>query len=158
MTLYEINKKLLSQLEKIQVDEETGEVLNPDSIAEIEAEQEEKIDATGVYIKELRAEAAAYKQEGEWQAQRARVALNKADALEKYLAGQLEEGKRMKLPHCEIRWRKSEAVEITAPDTLNESWMAIKKSPDKVKIKAALKAGEEIPGAVLVKKISMGVK
>ena len=65
MKLYEIAPALRFALDDIEVDPETGEILNADALHAVEAEAAEKIEATALYLRELDAEAKAAKDEAE---------------------------------------------------------------------------------------------
>ena len=55
---------------------------------------------------------------------------------------------------------RSESVEILDEEVLDRKWVKIKETatPDKVAIKKALKAGEDVSGAVLVEKRNLQIK
>lgn len=56
--------------------------------------------------------------------------------------------------------RRSEAVEVISIEQLPESLITVKKtvSPDKVKIKEAIKAGQVIQGAVIIENFNLQIK
>lgn len=56
--------------------------------------------------------------------------------------------------------RRSEAVEVISIEQLPESLTTVKKtvSPDKVKIKEAIKAGQVIQGAVIIENFNLQIK
>lgn len=53
--------------------------------------------------------------------------------------------------------RKSESVEVDDPEALPPAFVRTKTEPDKAAIKAALKAGDKVPGARLVENEKEGV-
>ena len=87
----------------------------------------------------------------------------RADALETTLVIVLTRlqpaATRFSFPHHELTSRRSEAVEISAEEELAPEWLRITTAtaPDKGAIKAALKAGQQIPGAQLVSRRSWSI-
>lgn len=59
-----------------------------------------------------------------------------------------------------ISLRKSESVNITNPDLLGEDYLRRKEivEPDKTAIKAAIKSGKEVPGAMLQENFSLQMR
>ena len=81
MTLYEINSEIMSC-----IDMETGEVIDTEKLNELQLERDAKIENVALWIKELKAEAEAIKQEKLALADRQRVAENKAESLKNWIA------------------------------------------------------------------------
>lgn len=160
MTLYEINAELLALLE--QVDPETGELTcDLDALEELAVAREEKLEGLALYCKNLSAEAEAIRSEEKTLAERRKVAENKAARAKAFLADQLA-GEKFQTPRVAVSWRKSEAVELGmgffATDA-NERFLKYKEpEADKTAVKAALKAGEPVPGAELVTRINMQIR
>ena len=68
-------------------------------------------------------------------------------------------GKKWQNSEVAISWRKSESVEVSNVKELPEEYLKYKDpEPDKVKLKADLKAGAEIDGARLVTKENIQIK
>ena len=59
---------------------------------------------------------------------------------------------RFSFPNHELSSRKTQAVEIADEAALPPEWLTVKTTtqPDKTAIKAAIKAGQQIPGAQLL--------
>lgn len=75
MSLYQINQQILS-LEKMDddyVDTETGEVISQEEFDQLNIDREEKIESICLWIKNLKAEAKAIKEEEENLAKDARA-------------------------------------------------------------------------------------
>ena len=70
MTLYEINAAL--EAFESEVDEDTGEILNYDKLAELNMAKDEKRENIALYIKNLTAEAKAIREEEKALAERRR--------------------------------------------------------------------------------------
>ena len=150
MTIYEIDQAIMEC-----VDLETGEIIDTDKLNELELERETKIEGVACWIKDLKAEAEALKNEKQALAERQRVAENKAESLKKWLAYALQ-GERFKTSKCAISFRKSEAVEVTDEGLENlmkehDELLTYKApEPNKTKIKQALKDGLSVEGVQLV--------
>jgi len=161
LSLYEINSMIASF--QYEFDEETGELLNADELDELELAKEEKIENLCLYIKSLRAEAKAIKEEEGNLAERRKAKENKADKLEEYVGATLS-GNKFETPRVKVQWRKTESVEIPddalVPDELCEN--TIIRKPNKKIVKARLKKyedeGVEVPWARIVRKNSMSIK
>lgn len=166
MTLYEIKQKYLDAMNNLSVDEETGEILGIEELAAIEGEFDDKAENVALYIKNLVAEANAIKaEETNLKARRDRLA-KRADRLERYLNDMMTDAGKDKLvsAKCEVKFTKGKRVEI---DSSFIEWAMVHredlltyKSPEanKVAIKKAIGAGDEIPGAVIVETKSINIK
>lgn len=162
MTLYEINEQIKNVLENCY-DPETGEIYDEELMTQYDSlrlQREEKAENVACYIKNLRAESAAIKEESKKLAARAKSADNKADHLEDYLRYCLQ-GNKLNTARCAVGYRKSKAVDVE-PDAwqfLPEQYLRVKQpEPDKKAIGDALKAGQNLPGCKLVENISMIIK
>jgi hypothetical protein len=168
-------QELTSQIARLaeQLDAE-DEATRADAIAELEAALlvEEgnrqalvaKADATYWVIEHLRAQAAYRSQQARRLTELARADAARADSLEQSLVlvlTRLEPGAvRFTLPHHELSSRRSQAVVIEDEEALDPRWLVVKSTaqPDKVAIKEALRAGQEIPGAQLVSRRSWRIR
>lgn len=153
MTLYEIDAAILDC-----IDAETGEVVDADKLNALQMEREEKVEAVALWIKDLTAEAAALKAEKQAFADRQAAAEKKAESLRKWLADALA-GQKFKTTRVAVSFRKTESVDVPDVWALDDSFLKYADpTPDKQKIKAALKAGEAVTGAALVEGQSMTIK
>lgn len=158
MKLYEIDNAILEC-----VDLETGEIIDPHKLSSLQMERDAKIENVACWIKDLKAEAEAIKQEKQALAERQKVAENKADSLKKWLAYALD-GQNFSTSKCAVSFRKTESVEVT-PDGL-ENLKAMRDDllkykepePDKTAIKQALKSGLSVRGVQLVQNTSTIIK
>lgn len=161
MKLYEINAALEALLD--QVDPDTGELTcDLDALEALAGAREEKLEGLALSVKNDRAEAEAIYAEIDKLSKRARALKNRAESKESFLDRMLN-GEKFKTPRVAVGYRTSVAVELS-PEFLD--W-AIKEDkylrhkepePDKTAIKAALKAGEAIPGAEIVTKTNMQIR
>lgn len=153
MNLYEIDNEILSC-----VDMETGEVVDMDKLNNLQMERDQKIENIGCWIKNLLADAKALKEEKDNLAARQKAAENKAASLKAYLSSYLN-GEKFKTSKVAISYRKSDSVDIAEDATVPEEFLKYAEpTPDKVGLKAALKAGKEFPGISLVSSQNIQIK
>lgn len=159
MTIYEIDQSIMEL-----VDPETGELLDFEAFAELRMEREKKIEAMALWVKDLTATAAAIAEEIKVLQDRKRHAEAKAQRLKEYLDRALD-GQKFTTPRCSVSYRSSSKVQVDpyfvawALENERDDLLRVKPAePDLRAVKAALDAGEEIPGAEIVKTRSLGVK
>lgn len=162
MKLYEINPIIDAILERgFAVSEETGEYWDMDDLDSLDMLLEDKLEATGCYIKNLTAEANAIKAEEESFAKRRKALEARVDRLKDYMVREMEHAgkKSVETTLCKLTTRFSERVmvdEDALPKTYTRSTTTVK--PDKTAIKKAIKLGMIVPGAALVKSTSLTVR
>ena len=151
LSLWQINDKI-EQIIIEGTDHETGEI-SEEALAELEAMEitrEEKAINWGLYIKGERAEGDAVQRQADALTARAKGHKARAERLRGQLERLLSVGETFRDARVIVKWRKSTAVDVD-PGMLGPKWKRIPPIPDavpdKVKIKAALKAGEEVIGA-----------
>lgn len=166
MRLYDIDTELEAAIEAA-FDPETGELLDEaafERMNELQLEREKKIEGVALWIKNLSADAEALKHEKEAFAAREKATKNKLERLKGWMSYALN-GEKFKTDKVAVGWRRSESVEIS--DELNPMDLVdidphfIKLPPpefDKIRLKAALKEGIEIPGVKLVEKQNIQIK
>ena len=155
--LYEIEQEIMSC-----VDMETGEIIDFEKLDALTIERDSKIENLALWVKNLEADAQAYKEEKDSFAQKQKVAENKAKSIKEYLSRYLA-GNAFKSTRVNVGFRKSESVDVFNMDALmkygNDDYLKYKDpEADKTAIKAALKAGENIPGCILVEKQNIQIK
>lgn len=160
-SLYEINQSILNCVEVepgTTVNMETGEVIDLEKLSLLKMERSEKIRNIALWVKNLKADAKALKEEKEAFYKRQKVAENKAAQLESYLSHVLD-GEKVKEKEFSISWRKSKAVNILDEKKIPADFL-IQQAPkiDKAGIRAALKDGDEVPGAELKENVSIQIK
>lgn len=162
MKLYEIDDRLAACI-KISddqaVDTETGEVIDIEALEALEMERDAKIENIGIWIKELTATADAIKAEKNKLMEREKSARNKAESLKEFLTAYLG-GKKFETARVAIKFRNVESVSVPDVAALPAEYIRTKitNEADKTAIKNAIKAGEVIAGAELVKKQSISIK
>lgn len=163
MKLYEIANDYLALLQAIENGELPEEAI-ADTLEAIEGEIEEKADNIGCVLKEIEAEINAFKAEEQRLAERRKRKEKLYEKLKTYLSETLQRigVDRVETTRNIISFRKSEAVEVDeekfikwATEQYNRDDLIITtytEKANKTEIKKELKAGIEIPGAVLVTK------
>ena len=167
MKLYDIDKALEEALDAA-IDPETGEILDDNALADVEALQlarEEKLEGVALWVKNMEAEADAVKAEKDNFAKRERTLRNKIDAVKTHYLAPALNGEKFKTDRVVMTFRTSEAVEMD-PDVnayellaLNGDFVKLPEpEPNKTALKAALKAGAEIRGVHLVRRLNLQIK
>ena len=85
MTIYEIDQAIMRC-----VDLETGEIIDTEKLDKLQMERDTKLENVACWIKDLKAEAEALKNEKQALAERQKVAENKMESLKKYLGYALD--------------------------------------------------------------------
>lgn len=157
MNLYEIEQEVMSC-----IDMETGEIIDVEKLDALTMERDQKIENIALWVKNLEADAKAYKEEKDSFAQKQKVAENKAKSLKAYLSRFLA-GTDYKSTKVNIGFRKSESVDVFSMEALieygNASYLKYKEpEADKTAIKNAIKSGANIPGCVLVENQNIQIK
>ena len=153
MNLYEIDSAIMDC-----VDMETGEIIDMEALEDLQMERDQKIEGIGCWIKNLLADAKALKEEKDNLAARQKAAENKAASLKAYLSRYLN-GEKFKTAKVSISYRKSDSVNITEGAVIPEEYLKYSEpTPDKIGLKAALKAGEKIQGISLVTSNNIQIK
>lgn len=153
-SLYQIDQNILECL-----DMETGEIIDPERLDSLQMERNQKIESVALWIKNLSADALAYKTEKESFAQREKVAKAKIERLKAWLTEALD-GQKFSTAKCAVSFRKSERVEVTDERSIPRAYMVetVTYAPDKNLIKEVLKDGQKIGGCRLVKVINPQIK
>ena len=123
-----------------------------------------KADATCWVIDHLRGQATYRQQQAKRLTELSRSDAGRADALEDSLVLVLTRlqptATRFSFPNHELSSRKTQAVVIDDEEALDSEWLTIATTskPDKSAIKAALQAGQCIPGAQLLSRRSWRIR
>ena len=152
-TLYEINEEILNC-----VDTETGEIIDPEKLSQLQMDFDDKVEGIALWIKDLLSDATAIKAEKDKLAERQRVCENKAKNLKEYLSGFLG-GAKFKTSRVAISYRKSKSVDVQDTTALPEEYLKYSEpTANKAEIKKALEAGTSVPGCVLVENSNIQIK
>lgn len=153
-SLYEIDYEIMNC-----IDFETGEVVDVEKLTSLQMEREHKIEAVALWVKNLKAEAAAYKAEKAAFADREKRAKNKIESLEKWLTNALN-GEKLETNRVAISFRKSKAVDVLDDGKIPDSYMTqtLTVTPDKKGIREAIEYGLNVPGCALVERNNIQIK
>ena len=155
MTLYEINRDILALVN------EDGEIADIEAFEALNLAREQKIENVACWIKNLKADAAAIREEEKALSDRRRANENKAERLENFLAYALK-GEKYNSPRVNITYRKSEAVELDVSDEVFmerfSEFVKVTPTINKTAIKDALKAGITNIPAHLSERQNMQIK
>ena len=161
-TLYEITESYLKALDDIQIDEETGEILNAKEIVKLTDDLNQKTDSVGRYIKNLDAFTTALKDEEAKLAQRRKTAEKKLDYLKTLLTSCMDASGRDKYESAAVKisFRKSTQVNIFDEKALPEAFVTevITTKADKTAIKKAIQSGVVVNGAELIENRNIQIK
>lgn len=153
-SLYEIDQEIM-----MCVDQETGEIIDPERLDALRMARQDKVEAVALWIKNLQADANAFKAEKDAFADREKKALAKIDSLKKWLTTACD-GQKFNTWRCAVSFRKSERVDISDESKIPQEYLTCKTTiaPDKALIKEALKDGEIIEGCSLVTHLNPTIK
>lgn len=161
-TLYEITDKYLKVLDNLEIDEETGEILNAEELDELSGAFEEKSEAVACYIKNSEVFIGNLKAEEANLAKRRKQAEKRIDYLKNVLTACLDAAGRDKVETTKVRvsFRKSVAVSIDDEKALPADFVVetVTTKPDKTAIKKAIQSGQEVSGASLVENRNLQIK
>lgn len=135
------------------VDTDTGEVFDEEYLNGLRITKTRKVENIACWIKNLQAEAEAYKKEEEAFRIRRKQAESRIESLKRYLTNWVS-GEKIETDRCKVSWRKSVSVEIQDESRVPEDYKKEKViiNIDKVSIKKALTGGKDVPGASLLEK------
>ena len=160
--LYEIDQDILDC-----VDLETGEILDTEKLDALQMERERKLEGVALWIKDMKAEAAAVKEEADKLTARKKALENKMEGLKAWLLMALD-GEKLKTPRCNVYQTHNQRVAV-ADEAKLISFLQTLEEPEKFlrfkdpelkrdEIKKALKDGTIIPGASLEETESVVIK
>ena len=160
--LYDIDAAILDC-----VDQETGEILDPEKLDALQMEREQKLEGVALWIKDLKAEAEAVKAEADKLTARKKSLENKIDGLKQWLLYALN-GEKLKTPRCNVYQTHSQKVVIDDEKALvdmlmtspfGEKFLRVKDPEiDKNALKDSMKQGYEYEFAHLEQTESVVIK
>lgn len=160
MKLYQISDAIRQALDHIELDEETGEILNADALHAVEVEAADKIEATALYLRELDAEAKAAKDEADRMIARVKSMQKRSDYLKAMLIDALHATGKVKTARVSVSIRTSKAIEVADGVTLPDAFVTVRTTttPNKTALKEAIEAGADIEGVRLVERESVQIR
>ena len=160
--LYDIDAAILDC-----VDQETGEILDPEKLDALQMEREQKLEGVALWIKDLKAEAEAVKAEADKLTARKKSLENKIDGLKQWLLYALN-GEKLKTARCNVYQTHSQKVVIDDEKALvdmlmmspfGEKFLRVKEPEiDKNALKDSMKQGYEYEFAHLEQTESVVIK
>lgn len=152
--IYEIDRAILSC-----VDEETGEIVDPELLNRLQLERGKKIEGIACWIKNLTADAADIKAEESVLAERRKAKENKAASLKEYLKCILDNSP-FESARCKVSFRRSQQVDILDETAIPAEFLKTETvvKVDKKAIGEALKGGELIDGCTIKENYNIQIK
>ena len=145
--LYDIDAAILAC-----VDQETGEIFNPEQLDALQMERAQKLEGVALWVKDLKAEAEAVKAEADKLNARKKAIDNKVESLKTWLMYALG-GEKLKTARCNVYQTHSQKVVIDDEKALidmlmsspsGEKFLRMKEPEiDKNALKDSLKQGYE---------------
>ena len=166
-TLYQIDRAIEEALAIAlteNIDPETGEILSGDfsQLEELAVERTVKFENIGAYIKNLTAEAEAIKEEEKNLERRRKAKEKEIERLKGFVAYSMTNAGEDKFesPKVAFSFKKSKKVEVLNMEAIPEEYIrvTVKKDADKTAIGKLLKAGQEVPGCVLLENNNLQIK
>ncbi len=160
-SLYDINSALYEALENM-VDEETGEIVGLKEVEELREMSAEKITNICRFIMQNRALVEEMDAHVKAVQKRMKTKIKAIEHLENMVIGGLQtlKVKKIDAPDIRISTRKSSSLEIFDKDQIPKEYTleVLTVKPDIAGMKAAIKAGKEIPGARIVENQNLSLK
>lgn len=152
-SLYSINQSIMDC-----IDMETGEILDPEKLAELQMDKHEKLRNYALVIINDTAELKAVDEQIKKFMARKKSLSSTIEYFKSQLTHELD-GKGMKEAEFTISYRRSESVEVAEGSDLPPEFL-VQSEPriDKAGLKKALKAGAVIEGVSLVEKQNIQIK
>ncbi len=153
-------RQAAAQLAELDIDEQTL----ADTLEGLSGELEVKAQNVALMVRSLEADAAACKQWAKDAAERAKAIDARAERLRQYLADNLAACgiEKVNGPGIALSFRASSVVVIDGEDLIPAAFMCQKPAPapkpDKAAIAAAIKAGQDVPGAHIEQRRSLQIK
>lgn len=160
-TLYDLRADLAHVIDGgFILDEETGEILfDADNLDELEAVFADKLEACGLFVKNLESDAKAIREEEKALAARRQALERKADRMKDYILRNMDAaGGKLSTPRIALSTRRSETVDVFDIEALPREFVKVTTAADKTAIKKAIKSGAEVQGADIVEKMNLQVK
>lgn len=157
ITLYELTEEWRNF--ELEIDEETGEVLNSEELDALQLSRDAKIENCLYYLKNLEAEADIYKAEKMRLYKKQQQTEKKVQYMKDYLAFCLN-GQKWSNSNCPLKvsYRKSETVEVASDAIIPDEFLSFEPKIDRMGLKGAIKNGAEIKGVTLVEKQNMQIR
>ena len=152
-TLYEIKQDILDC-----IDMETGEIIDPDKLAQLQLDKHDKLHNIGLLYLNMRADMEQYKAEKERFAAKEKACKRTMEWAKETLARELN-GMKMKETEFSVSYRTSDPLEIEEGASIPTEYL-IPQEPriDREGLRKALRAGAVIEGCKLGNKLNIQIK
>ena len=161
-SLYDIDQEILDC-----VDAESGEILDVEKLDALQMEREAKLEGVALWVKDMKAEAAAVKEEADKLNARKKALDNRIESVKEWLLQALN-GEKLKTARCNVYQTHSQRLKVVNEtalvsfiQTLNDPGQFLRFPEPELKkdeIKKALKNDVVIPGAELEATESVVIK
>ena len=159
-SLYELSKdykELQAMLEVAETDEDMEAIQN--TLDMLDCSIDEKIENTAMFIINLKGDIQAFKDEAKRMQAKAKTLENMTERLKNNIDHVMKENqlteKKVGLFKC--YYKKSETVEVDDLDALPDEFRKVTIAADKVAIKKAIKAEQEVTGARIEKHLNLQI-
>ena len=159
MTLWKIDQDIQKIMDEA-VDPETGEISEEvlEQLEDLQIARDAKLENVALAYKNYKSFAEQIKAEKQALEKRQKQAERQAEWLKDYMARSLK-GEEFKTPSVAVSYRQSSTIEVYDMGALPDEYLKYKDPEvDKTKIRAAIKDGVEVPGAVMVNHTNMSIK
>lgn len=163
MKIYEYNEIIdtLLGMDEDGIDEETGLVFDVTLLDKLEMDRKDKLENLLLYTAQLLADAVEIERYAAKLTTRAKSKKNKAERLKEWLTTELTRygDKRFETARIKAAVRENSSVNVFDQNKLPLEYMRTKTetTADKTAIAAAIKAGETVAGAEIVKSKSLRI-
>lgn len=152
MNLYQIDTQILEC-----IDAETGEIFDYEKFEALSLEKDAKIENVLLWIKNLKAQAAALQAEKLNFAQRQKVCENQIERLEKFITDYLG-GNKWESAKVKASFRKSEPLDISKDAVIPKAYKKVSYEIDKNSLKEAIRNGKKIKGVTIKTVLNLQIK
>lgn len=159
-SLYELNKDykaLQAMLEVAETDEDMEAIQN--TLDMLDCSIDEKIENTAMFIRNLKGDIQAFKDEAKRMQAKAKTLENMTERLKNNIDHVMKENQLIekKVGQFKCYYKESETVEIDNLDALPAEFRKVTIAADKVAIKKAIKAEQEVSGARIEKHLNLQI-
>lgn len=161
MRLYEIPEKYRQALESVDIDEETGEIINADALNQFEMDAKEKIENAALFCRELDRESTVLSEEADRMIDRSKSMVKKAERIKSLILPALQAfNGKVKTARVTVYERKTESVVVDDIERIPDSFKKTKTEVivSKTSLKKAIQSGENISGAHLEEKTIVAMR
>lgn len=160
MNLYQINEKIENAINEC-IDMETGEIIHPEKLEQLNIARNEKREGVALYIKNQLPEIEAIDKEIKALTARKKAKQSRIEWLKKSLLDDMTSNNLQvfETPRVAISFRRSEVLEVTSTDNIPPEFI-VEQPPkiDKAGLKKEVKAGFTFDGVQLIKKQNIQIK